>query len=204
MIDVARLVAAGVPPTQARTFAEPLKAACAAWSIDTPARIGAFLAQAMHESSKLTKIEESLFYTTPERLRAVFPSRITNMETAQGLVRQPQRLANLVYANRLGNGNVGSGDGWAFRGRGLFQLTGRANYTNAQVNCNRPYVSQPDLVAQPLDACMTAAWFWYANNLNGVADTMQIDLITRTINGPAMLGAAERKQFSEEAARAFV
>lgn len=203
MIDVPRLVAAGVHPTQARIFAEPLRAACALWSIDTPARIAAFLAQAMHESAKLTRMEESLYYTSPERIKAVWPTRVPSLELAARLTRNPQRLANLVYANRLGNGDINSGDGWMFRGRGIFQLTGRANYTAAQVDCNRPYVSRPELVADPSDACLTAAWFWHKANLNELADTMQIDAITRRINGPAMLAAAERRQLTEEAARAF-
>jgi putative chitinase len=184
-------------------FAAPLDAACKAWGIDTPARIGAFLAQVMHESARLTRLEESLWYTTPERILGVFRSKVKTLEAAQRLTRNPQALANTVYADRLGNGDASGGDGWAFRGRGCFQLTGRANYTLAQVQCNRPYVSQPDLVAQPLDACMTAGWYWNARDLNRYADTMQIDEITRAINGPAMLGASERKQFTEEAAKAF-
>jgi putative chitinase len=203
MIDVARLVAAGVAPTQARAFAEPLRAACALWGIDTPVRVAAFLAQAMHESARLTRLEESLYYTTPERIRAIWPTRVNSLDLAARLTRSPERLANLVYANRNGNGDVNSGDGWAFRGRGIFQLTGRANYTAAQVACNRPWVAEPWRVAEPSDACMSAAWYWHSNALNSLADTMQVDKITRAINGPAMLAAAERRQMTEEAARAF-
>lgn len=203
MIDVARLVAAGVAPTQARIFADPLKAACALWGIDTPARIAAFLAQAMHESARLTKLEESLYYTTPERIRAVFPRTVPSLELAQRLIRNPERLANLAYAGKNGNGDVNSGDGWVYRGRGIFQLTGRANYTAAQVACNRPYVAEPWRVAEPSDACLTAAHYWHTHSLNVLADTMQVDAITRAINGPAMVAAAERRQFTEEAARVF-
>jgi putative chitinase len=203
VIDVARLVAAGVAPTQARAFAEPLRAACALWGIDTPARVAAFLAQAMHESARLTRLEESLYYTTAERIRAIWPSRVPSLDLAARLTRNPERLANLVYAGRNGNGDVNSGDGWTYRGRGIFQLTGRANYTAAQVACNRPWVAEPWRVAEPSDACMSAAWYWHSRSLNALADTMQVDEITRAINGPAMVAAAERRQMTEEAARAF-
>lgn len=203
MIDVARLIAAGVPPTQARAFAEPLRAACALWGIDTPLRVAAFLAQLMHESARLTRLEESLYYVTPERIRALWPTRVASLDLAARLLRQPERLANLVYAGRNGNGDVSSGDGWAYRGRGLIQLTGRANYTAAQVACNRPYVAEPWRVAEPTDACLTAAWYWHSRGLNTLADSMQVDEITRAINGPAMVAAAERRQMTEEAARAL-
>lgn len=202
MITVAQLVAAGIGPTQARAFADPLSAACALFDISTPARIAAFIAQAAHESMKFTRLEENLYYTTPERIKAFF-SKVRSLEHASKLARNPEALANTVYANRLGNGDEASGDGFRYRGRGLFHLTGRANYTLAMVALNRHYVANPDLVAQPSDACLTAAHYWTSRNLNPLADSWQIDEITRSINGPAMLGAAERQQMSEEAMRAF-
>lgn len=202
MINAARLIAAGVHPTQARAFAEPLRAACALFDISTPARVGAFLGQLMHESSRLSRLEESLYYTTTARLRAVWPSRFRTDAEAVPYVRNPKALANKVYASRMGNGDAESGDGWVFRGRGALQLTGRANYTRAQVDCNRPYVSRPELVAEPSDAALTAAWFWSTNKLNDLADAWHIEAITRKVNGGTH-GLAERQQLSEEAARAF-
>lgn len=202
-ITVASLVAAGVPPTQARAFAEPLAKACARFSINTPARIAGFLAQCRVESSEFTAMEEGLWYTTPERIRAVFPSRVPSLADAATLTRNPQRLANRVYAGKLGNGDEASGDGWRYRGRGLKQLTGRANYAAAATALARPYVEQPDLVAQPDDACLTAAWFWSSVKGNLLADSAQWDAITRAVNGPAMLLADRRRQYSEQGLGAF-
>lgn len=202
MIDAARLIAAGVHPTQARAFAEPLRAACALFDISTPARVGAFLGQLMHESSRLSRLEESLYYTTTARLRAVWPSRFRTDAEAVPYVRNPKALANKVYASRMGNGDEASGDGWAFRGRGALQLTGRANYTRAAIDLNRPYVTTPEIVALPSDAALTSAWFWNVNNLNQMADAWNLEAITRRVNGGTH-GLAERQQLSEEAARAF-
>jgi len=202
MIDAARLIAAGVHPTQARAFAEPLRAACALFDIGTPARVGAFLGQLMHESSRLTRLEESLYYTTTARLRAVWPSRFRTDIEAVPYVRNSKALANKVYASRMGNGDESSGDGWGFRGRGAIQLTGRGNYTRAAIDLNRPYVATPDIVAQPSDAALTSAWFWNINGLNAMADAWNLEAITRRVNG-GVHGLAERQQMSEEAARAF-
>lgn len=204
LITVQSLVAAGVAPTQARQFAQPLAAACARFDISTPARIAGFVAQCRVESADFTRLEENLFYTTPERIRAVFPSRVPSLADAARLVRNPKALANRVYHSRLGNGPEGSGDGYAFRGRGIVQLTGRANYADAATALGRPYVEQPELVAQPADACLTAAWFWHARKLSILADSAQWDAITRQVNGPAMLHADLRRQHAEQALTAFV
>jgi putative chitinase len=203
MITIAQLIAAGIAPTQARAFADPLSLACARFAINTPARIAAFVAQCRVESAGFTALEEGLYYSTPERIRQIFSSRVATIQDAQALARNPKLLANTVYAGKNGNGDAASGDGWLFRGRGLIQLTGRANYAAAAVGVGRPYLEQPDLVAQPADACMTAAWYWYANKLNPLADSMQTDVITRAVNGRAMLHADLRRQYAEEGARAF-
>lgn len=190
---IERLISAGVHPTQAKAFAEPLKAAMALFDISTDARIAAFLAQAMIESQSFTRLEENLFYTTPARIDAVF-SAVKSIEEATLYVRNPQRLANKVYANRNGNGDEASGDGWAFRGRGLFQLTGRANYKAASegVGLGSVYVQRPELVAQPSDASLTAAWYWSSRGCNQLIDAGNFDATTRLINGPAMLHKHER------------
>ena len=199
MTTLAQLIAAGVPPTQARIFLEPLLAACQRFGITAPARLAGFVAQCRVESSDFTRLEENLFYTTPERIRAVFPSRVPSLADAATLTRNPRALANRVYAGKIGNGNEASGDGWHFRGRGIKMLTGRANYADAAAALNRPYVEQPDLVSQPEDACLTAAWFWHTVKGNALADSAQWDAITRAVNGPGMLQAALRRQYSEQA-----
>lgn len=203
ILTVATLVAAGVGPTQARVFIEPLKAACALFDISTPARVAGFIAQCRVESTNFTTLEESLYYTTPERIKTVFPSSVPSLQVAATLTCRPQALANRVYANRIGNGNEASGDGWCYRGRGIIQLTGRSNYADAAAELNRPYIEHPELVSQPSDACLTAAWYWHTRKLNILADSAQWDAITRAVNGRAMLHAHRRRQYSEEGAMVF-
>jgi putative chitinase len=119
---------------------------------------------------------------------------VSTVDQARALVGKPQDLANIAYGNRNGNGDQASGDGWRYRGRGCIQLTGRNNYTAAALKCSEPYLDQPDLVATPGDACLTAGWFWDRNSLNRLADAGDIDGITRGVNGSAMAGAQERRQ----------
>ena len=202
-VSVAALVAAGIGPTQARQFEGPLQATFARFGIDTPLRQAAFVAQCAHESSLFTTLEESLFYRKPERICAIFKSKVPNLEVAKTLACNPRGLANRVYANRNGNQDEASGDGWRYRGRGLIQLTGRTNYTRAATDLQRDYVGDPDLVLQPLDACLTAGWFWNAGKLNALADAKRIDDITRAVNGPAMAGAKERRELFDAALAAF-
>lgn len=201
-ITTSFLVAAGIAPTQARIFAVPLAAACALYDISTPERVASFVSQCSHESAHFTRLEENLFYSRPERIREIFKSRVTTDARARELARNPKGLANAVYGGRLGNGGEASGDGWKYRGRGLIQLTGRHNYSDASVELGRPYVDNPDLVAQPSDACLTAAWFWHTNKLNLLADVTDIRAITRAINGPALAGLADRQRLYTEAIEA--
>lgn len=192
MISARALRAAGIAPAQADAFAEPLKAAAALHGIDTPERVAAWLAQCAHESAGFTRLTENLNYTHPERLRAVFGKRVAGREAE--LVRNPRALAEAVYGGRLGNGPEGCGDGAAFIGRGALQLTGRDNYARAANALGRPYLTRPDLVALPSDAALTAAWYWSQAGCNQMADAGRFDSITRAINGPAMLHAAERER----------
>lgn len=203
-VTVASLIAAGIAPTQARIFAEPLAVACQRFAIVTPARLAAFIAQCRVESADFTRLEEDLRYRKPERLRAVFPSRVRDLEDAADLIRRgPKAIANRVYAGKLGNGDEASGMGWAYRGRGIKMLTGRANYADAAEALNYNYLDFPDLVATPLHACLTAAWFFHSVKGNLLADSWQISAITRAVNGPGMLQADLRQQYSEEAVSAF-
>jgi putative chitinase len=202
-ITVQQLVAAGIPPTQARQFQPALEPALQRFAITTPRRVAAFLAQCHVESAGFSRLEENLFYTTPARIAAVWPSRFRTAAEAAPFARNPERLANRVYANRLGNGPESSGDGWRFRGRGLKQLTGRTNYADAARALQRPYVTEPDLVRAPADAVLTAAWFFARSGCNTLADAGQWDAITRRVNGPAMLAAAERRRRTTQALAAL-
>lgn len=199
MVTTAALIACGIPPTQAKVFADPLAEACRKFEITTKHRLAAFIAQVAHESANFTRLEENLFYTTPERIRAMWPKRVASLADAASLARNPQRLANRVYANRLGNGDESSGDGWAYRGRGLIQLTGRSNYHVASDALGADYIAHPDLVAKPEDACLTAGWFWSSIHGNLLADAGLIDELTRKINGPAMAGADDRRSRYDDA-----
>lgn len=203
MITVQTLVAAGAAPTQARLFEQPLASACARFDINTRPRLGAFLGQILVESGRLVHTEENLRYSNAERVRQIFPSSVPSLADAAQLVNNPQALANRVYAGRLGNGPEASGDGWRYRGRGLVQLTGRANYADAAVSLAVPYVQHPDLVATPDHAALTAAWYWHTHKLNVLADSAQVDAITRVINGPAMLHRDLRRQLTDDALRAL-
>ena len=191
ILSIPTLIACGLQPTQARAFAEPLSAACARFGIDTPRRVAGLIGQCMVESAGFTALEENLRYR-PEALVRVFGNRVKGDAFALA-ERGPQAIANRVYANRLGNGNEASGDGWRYRGRGLIQITGRDNYAAAAAACGKLYLERPDLVAQPEDACLTAAWFWSSAGLNTLADIGDWTSITRRVNGPAMLHAPERK-----------
>lgn len=198
MLDLQTLTAAGIHPTQARHFLEPLQVACTRFQIHTARRLAAFLAQCGHESTLFTSLEEDLYYKTPERIRAVFPATVTHQAKALELLRNPKALANWVYARKNGNGDVASGHGWTYRARGLIGVTGLANYHRAELDLQRPYVAQPDLVAAPADAALTSAHFWHTNGCNRLADAWDIDGITRRVNGPGMQGRVHRDLLSKQ------
>ena len=202
-MNPAQLIAAGVCPTAAKTFADPLTASAALMSIDTPLRQAAWLAQLIVESGGFSQLEENLYYTTPERVALMWPSRVHNLADAARLCRQPHLLANTVYSHRNGNGDAASGDGWRYRGRGLIQITGRANYAEADHDLGRPYLDKPELLAQPADACLTAANYWRAHRLNDLADASNTDGITLAVNGPRMVAAGARRQAFERALAAL-
>lgn len=161
------------------------------FAIVTPGRQAAFLAQLGHESADLTRLAESLNYS-PTGLKATFPSRVSVEQAAQ-LGRRPgesvvpedrqKRIAELVYGNRPELGNVEAGDGWRFRGRGAFQLTGRANYRRAGKALGLPLEDQPEMLQSLPAAVRSAAWFWADHGLNELADAGQFETITRRING---------------------
>jgi putative chitinase len=203
MISVASLVAAGIGPTQARAFEAPLQQACEQFDISTLNRRAAFVAQCAHESALFVHLEEDLFYRDPARVMRIFPRTVTSLVQAATLIGNPQGLANTVYANRNGNGPYASGDGWLFHGRGLLQLTGRANYAAAAQDLGEPFLEHPEYVGEPPDACLTAAWYWTRARCNAMADGSDIDAITRAINGPAMDGADKRRDLYRRALQAF-
>lgn len=171
----------------AGVFLPVLDTAMADFGIDTLPRIAAFIAQVGHESAQLTRCVESLTYSA-QRLAMVWPRRFRSADgsptaLAREVAYQPERIANLVYAGRNGNGDEASGDGWRFRGRGLLQVTGRSNYRAVGEGLAQPFVARPQLLAEPRWACRTAAWWWQRNGFNELADGARFEDITRRING---------------------
>ncbi len=157
--------------------------------IDTVDRIRAFLAQVGHESSQLNTVEENLNYSA-QGLRKIFPKYFPTQKEALAFARNPERIANRVYANRMGNGSEESGDGWTFRGRGLIQITGRDNYSYMSSLMGKDLTIWPDALLLPLDACRSAALWWKANGLNALADKLSgsgerktFEAITKRVNG---------------------
>lgn len=158
-----------------------------------PKRLAMFLAQCGFESMSFNVVREVLSYQTPARLREVFPREFPDDETAQRYVMNPNGLGNFIYANKNGNGDVASGDGFRYRGGGLIQLTGRANYKGVGEGLGLDLEIRPNQIITEPVAVRTAGFFWIQNDLNNAADEDDFDYTTRKINGPAMRGAAERK-----------
>jgi putative chitinase len=161
------------------------------YGINTPLRIAHFMAQIEHESG-LKPIAENLNYSRL-RLTQVFPKYFKDMATALMYANKPEMIANRVYANRMGNGNERSGDGWKYRGRGFIQITGKNNYLLLSKDTRIDFIENPDLLLQEANAMISALWFWQTNDLNRHADLDDILSITRKING-GLNGIEHRKE----------
>jgi putative chitinase len=152
------------------------------FNILTPHQQASFIGQAGHESGNFRMLEENLNYRA-ETLMKVWPKRFPTLEFAKQYEKNPKKIANSVYANRMGNRDEASGDGFRFRGRGLFQLTGHSGYYHAGQALGEDFVMNPDLVATPKYAAMTAGWFWNTHKLNQYADRTDFLMMTKKING---------------------
>lgn len=161
-----------------------------------PIRLKFFLAQIGHESAGLTATEENLDYSAV-RLTQVWPKRFPTVAVARPFARNPARLADRVYAGRMGNGEEGSGDGWRFRGRGYIQLTGRDAYTAVGELTGLDLAGEPDLAAAADTALAVACGFWAWKGLNAVCDTGDFAKVTRRINGGTN-GMADRLAWLEK------
>ncbi len=188
----------------AGVFVSALNQAMARFGIDSPLRATAFLAQVGHESKQLTALSENLNYGAPGLART-WPTRFRGTDgrpNALALQIQHRReaIANSAYANRNGNGDESTGDGWRYRGRGLIQLTGRANYRAAGAGIGADLEQVPQLLEQPVYAALSAAWYWKKYGLNELADAGKFEAITKRING-GLNGQAERVALWEAAKR---
>jgi putative chitinase len=165
------------------------------YEINTPERIAAFLAQCVHESSGFSAIKENLNYKAAS-LQKVFPKYFSTSELAEAYAHQPEKIANRVYANRMGNGDEASGDGFRYCGRGLIQLTGHDNYLSFADSIETPLEEMPEYLATYAGAVQSACWFWECNDLNSLADTGDIKAMTKRING-GYIGLEDRVKHYE-------
>lgn len=154
----------------------------ARFSILSPVQQASFIGQCGHECGNFKVLEENLNYRA-ETLMKLWAKRFPTIEIANEYARNPKKIANKVYASRMGNRDESSGDGFRFRGRGCIQLTGHANYFHAGKACDVDFVMNPDLVATPKYAAMTAGWFWNTHKLNQYADSRDFVMMTKKING---------------------
>ena len=165
------------------------------YEINTVNRVACWLAQMGHESGDFKFTSENLNYSA-KGLRGVFGKYFPTDELAQQYQRQPEKIANRVYANRMGNGAESSGDGWKFRGRGIIQITGKSNYTTcSETLYGDPNIllDNPDILCEMDGAVRSACWFWNSRHLNDWADQLDNLSITKKINGGTH-GLADRDQ----------
>jgi putative chitinase len=163
-----------------------------AYDINTPERVAAFMAQCAHESGYFKFLKENLNYRA-ESLMRTWPRHFPTMEIAKQYERQPQKIANRAYANRMGNGDEASGDGWRYLGRGLIQLTGKENYSWFAASIETPVEEMPEYLQTFEGAVQSACWFWDQNGLNKFADSRDIKTMSKRING-GTIGLDDRIQ----------
>ena len=167
------------------------------YEINTPQRVAAFVAQCAHESGNFVFIKENLNYKAASLMKT-FAKYFPTADIAAQYANKPERIANRVYANRMGNGDEASGDGWRYCGRGLIQLTGRDNYTFFAGSMDIPVEEAAEYLATFEGAAQSACWFWETNNLNRYADSGDIKGLTRAING-GYIGLEDRISHYEHA-----
>jgi putative chitinase len=181
----AQLLALGI---EGKWF-EPLQETFEKYQINTPKRQACFIGQCMHESGGFKHLKENLNYSA-KALMNTWPSRFPDADIAEKYARQPEMIANKVYGGRMGN--TEDGDGAKYIGRGLIQLTGKDNYMAFGEAIGEDLVSNPQLVEQPRYAALSAGWFWNKRGLNALADAMDIETLTKRING-GNIGIDDRK-----------
>jgi putative chitinase len=167
------------------------------WGISTVRQKAGFIGQCGHECANFTKLEENLNYSA-QGLMKIWPRRFPTLEVAQPYHRQPQKIANKVYANRMGNRDEASGDGWRFRGSGWLQLTGHSNFFHAGKAIGEDFVMKPELVRTPKYAALTAGWFWATHGCNPLAEAGDWTALTKRING-GTIGLEDRVKHIREA-----
>ena len=167
----------------------PLIDMFARYNINTTQRQASFIGQCQHESNNFRTLEENLHYSADGLMRT-WPSRFPSADVAQQYANNPEKIANKVYAGRMGN--TEEGDGWKYHGRGVIQLTGRENYERCGTAISADLINQPQLLVEPHYAVLSAGWFWNRAGLNALADSKDYDTMTKRING-GLNGQDDRK-----------
>lgn len=209
MITLEKLIAAGVKQSVAEAWLPFVQEACERYGITTKNQEAAFIAQCAHESAGFTMLEENLNYRAstmavcwPKRFAELGPDGKPKRDVKGALIpnkfalaleRKPEAIANVVYASRMGNGPVESGEGFKFRGRGLKQLTGKDNVKRCGDALGIDFVSDPDLLLNPKYAALSAAWFWHTNKCGALAESGDFVGLTKKING-GTIGLADREK----------
>jgi len=212
---VIHLTAAGVNKELAELWLPHVQAAFDRFSINTERQVAAWIAQCAHESAGFKMLTENLNYSA-DTMAVVWPTRFAVQEPdpkrpgktrakkdakgknipnkfALALHRQPEMIANAVYANRMGNGNIESGDGWRHRGMGLKQLTGKDNQKRCGDALGMDFIKNPELLLTPEGASLSAAWFWSVNKCGPIADSGDFVALTKKING-GTIGLEDRQK----------
>ena len=184
-----------------QTWLDALNTVMPLYDINTNQRIAAFLAQCIHESNQFTVLKENLNYNA-QALQRVWPTHFPDEDTADAYAHQPEKIANRAYANRMGNGDEASGDGWKYAGKGAIQLTGHDNCAAFAADAGMDLDDVPAYLLTPEGAVKSACYFWKTNHLNGIADTGNIDLISKKVNG-GTIGMAERHSIYTDALTAL-
>jgi putative chitinase len=179
------------PITAIDELLNPLNMTLQEYNIDNLNRIAMFIAQCGHESGGFRVKEENLNYR-PERLAVIFPTHFRGVDVHE-YAHNPQKIANRVYANRMGNGPESSGDGYNFRGRGFIQLTGRSNYTKFAKDNDLSLEEAVEYMGTVAGSIHSAGWFWNEHNLNEPSDLDDVITVTKKING-GTLGLTEREE----------
>lgn len=174
----------------AQTLVESLNKSMPAYGITSKTAQEAFLAQYGHETMGFTAFVENTLYTSPRRLKDVFPAKFPSVDSARPYAGDAKAIANRVYANRYGN--EGSGDGFKYRGRGLCHLTFLDNYKAFSKDTGIDVVNFPDKLIEPENAVLAGCWYWKGHNLNQYAETGRFTALTVAINGGTN-GLAERQ-----------
>jgi putative chitinase len=192
MISAEKLHTIGIGPE----WVDPLNQTFAKFGIDDVNKQAAFLGQCAHECNHFKTLEENLNYRA-ETLQKLFGHKF-NPGEIEVYAHNPEKIANRIYGNRMGNREESSGDGWRFHGRGCIQLTGHDNYWHFGQAINKDMVKEPQLVATPMYAALSAGWFWKTHGCNELAEAQNWEGLTKRING-GLFGLEERVRLIHQA-----